>query len=306
MTLTSAQQTVIAHNHGPALVFAAAGSGKTTTLVHRVERLVRAGIFPAGQILATSFNRAAAAAIERSLHQKGVRGVQVKTLHALGYGLVSEARRRGLTEPDLAKSPRNPDGLDRQLLARTLVEARRQRLPFVDQLNGLDSDDFLDYVARCKGNLAYADLSAAQLPATAKIASSASAPADKSWYLDLYRRYESVRRGLGWITYDDMLMTGWEMLVRHPALLQWAQAQYRCILVDEFQDVNLAQVEIIDRLSQPHRNLMVIGDDDQTIYEWRGRRRVSFSTFNAATPRPSTFSKRTSAAPPPRSRWATP
>jgi DNA helicase-2/ATP-dependent DNA helicase PcrA len=268
---TPAQQAVIAHDHGPALVFAAAGSGKTTTMVGRIARLVQGGIFPAGRILATSFNRAAADSIERALHGRGVKGVHVKTLHALGYGLISHACEHGLLRADLARSHRNFETLDRQLLHRVLAEARRQRGSFVAQLNSLDVDDFLDFLARCKGNLAYADLAGAQLPPTAQgIATQAQAPVDKPWYLALYRLYEDLRRQLGWITYDDMLMVGWETLIRHPKLLRLVQDQYRCVLVDEFQDVNLAQVELIDRISQPHRNLMVIGDDDQTIYEWRG------------------------------------
>jgi DNA helicase II / ATP-dependent DNA helicase PcrA len=269
--LTPAQQAVVDHNQGPALVFAAAGSGKTTTMVCRIERLVQEEVFPAGRILATSFNRAAADAIEQSLRRRKIKEVQVKTLHSLGYGFVSDACRLGLFQADLERSRKGFENLDRQLLNRTLVEARQQRVSFADQLNRLDFDDFLDYVARCKGNLAYADLAAAQLPKPAqKIASQAQAPAENGWYLALYRLYESVRRQLGWITYDDMLMTGWEMIMRHPQILQQRQSQIQCLLVDEFQDVNLAQVEIVDRLSQPHRNLMVIGDDDQTIYEWRG------------------------------------
>ncbi|MBX3002075.1 MAG: ATP-dependent helicase [Caldilineaceae bacterium] len=270
-SLTPAQQSVVAHNQGPALVFAAAGSGKTTTMVARIARLVQDDVFAAEQILATSFNRAAADAIERALRGRGVKSVHVKTLHAFGYQLVGEACQRGLLKADLERSRRSFESLDRQLLNRTLVEARRTRTIDAAQLNALDLDDFLDYLARCKGNLIYADLVGAQLPAAAqKIASQAQSPADKPIYLPLYRLYEETRRRLGWITYDDMLMVGWEVLVRHREILQAVQKQIRCILVDEFQDVNLAQVEIIDRISQPHRNLMVIGDDDQTIYEWRG------------------------------------
>ncbi|MCB0123991.1 MAG: ATP-dependent helicase, partial [Caldilineaceae bacterium] len=86
----------------------------------------------------------------------------------------------------------------------------------------------------------------------------------------LYQLYEEVRRDEGMLTFDDQLMTGWELLVRHPDILKEWQARYRAVLVDEFQDVNRAQAEILDLLTAPHRNYMAIGDDDQTIYEWRG------------------------------------
>ena len=270
-SLTPAQQAVVAHDRGPALVFAAAGSGKTTTMVARIVRLVREGLFPASQILATSFNRAAADAIERSLRKQGVKDVQVKTLHAFGYQLVSAAQQQGLLHVDLDRARRGFETLDRHLLHRTLAEARRRQVPYAKELTNLDLEGFLDFLARCKGNLRYADLASAHLPAPAlTIASQAVAPADTPYFLPLYQLYEELRRELGWITYDDMLMTGWEVLARHPQLQDQIQRGISCLLVDEFQDVNLAQVELIDRVSRAHRNLMVIGDDDQTIYEWRG------------------------------------
>ncbi|MCB0113873.1 MAG: ATP-dependent helicase, partial [Caldilineaceae bacterium] len=270
-SLTPAQQAVVAHDRGPALVFAAAGSGKTTTMVARIARLVQDGVFPASQILATSFNRAAADAIEGALRKRGVKDVQVKTLHSFGYQLVSLAQQQGLLHVDLDRARRGFETLDRHLLHRALAEARRRHVPYAKDLINLDLDGFLDYVARCKGNLRYADLSTAQLPAAAlTIAGQAAAPADTPFFLPLYQLYEDLRRQLGWITYDDMLMSGWEVLARHPQIQDQMQREIRCVIVDEFQDVNLVQVELIDRVSSSHRNLMVIGDDDQTIYEWRG------------------------------------
>ncbi len=269
--LTPAQQAVVAHDRGPALVFAAAGSGKTTTMVHRISRLVHDGLFPASQILATTFNRAAADGIDRALRKRGVKDVQVKTLHAFGYQLIGEATAQGLLQVDLTRSRRGFETLDRHLLHRTLAEARRRHVPYAGELSRLDLDVFLDYVAGCKGNLRYADLATAGLPASAQaVASQAIAPPETPWFLPLYQLYENLRREWGWITYDDMLMVGWEVLVCHPQIQEQVQSRIRCMLVDEFQDVNLAQVELIDRVSQAHRNLMVIGDDDQTIYEWRG------------------------------------
>jgi DNA helicase-2/ATP-dependent DNA helicase PcrA len=271
--LTPQQQAIVNHNHGPALVFAVAGAGKTTAMVQRIARLVREGIFPAHQILATSFNKAANEEIIARLkhHPQGER-VQVKTLHALGYLIVREAHRRGLlpqARPDAAKE--SVDGLDRQLLYRALAEARSRRVRYADELNRLDHEDFLNYLGACKGNLHYADLAAAGLPAeAARVAQQAKAPAGLAWYLDLYRIYEEVRRREGLLTFDDMLMTGWEVLVRHESILAGLRRQFQCVLVDEYQDINLAQAEVLDLLTFPHRNYMAIGDDDQTIYEWRG------------------------------------
>lgn len=268
--LTPQQQLVVAHDRGPALVFATAGAGKTTTMTARIERLVRQHIFRPGEILATAFNRDAADAIKRNLKRRGVEGVQVQTLHGLGYGIVRQAGKLGLL-PDASENKGGFDGVERRILWAALDEARRRKVEYAAELNRLDQDDFLSFVARCKGNLRYADLSRVELsPAARRIASQASAPEDRAWYLPLFRLYEDVRRSRGWISYDDMVTSAWELLMAHPSLLKAVQSAYACLLVDEFQDVNLAQAELVELIARPHGNLMVIGDDDQTIYEWRG------------------------------------
>ncbi len=268
--LTPQQQLVVAHDRGPALVFATAGAGKTTTMTARIERLVRQRLFRPGEILATAFNRDAADAIKRNLKRRGVEGVQVQTLHGLGYGIVRQAGKLGLL-PDSSENKGGFDGVERRILWAALDEARRRKVEYVAELNRLDQDDFLSFMARCKGNLRYADLTRAELsPAARRIASQASAPEDRAWYLPLFRLYEDVRRSRGWISYDDMVTSAWELLMAHPSLLKAVQSAYACLLVDEFQDVNLAQAELVELIARPHGNLMVIGDDDQTIYEWRG------------------------------------
>lgn len=242
-------------------------------MVHRIARLVQEGIFPPDRILATSFNKAANDEMIARLkaHPHGAR-VQVKTLHALGYLIVREAHRRGRLPYIRLESLRDGvEAQDRQLLYKTLAEARQRRVRYADELNRIDHEDFLSYVGACKGNLHYADLAAAQLPAAgARVAQQARPPAGLAWYLDLYRIYEQVRRREGVLTFDDMLMLGWESLVRHEEILAGLRRQYQCVLVDEFQDINLAQAELLDLLTAPHRHYMAIGDDDQTIYEWRG------------------------------------
>ena len=269
--LTDQQQAIVQHREGPALVFAVAGAGKTTAMVHRIERLVREHVFEAGKILATSFNKAAVNDIRIALDRwPHCARVQAKTLHGIGYGIISRAERNGyLSRIDLNTG--NKDGLDRQILYRALAQARRGTADYIDELEAIDQEDFLSYVGNCKGNLLYADLPRAELPAAGlKVARQAEAPPGLEWYLDLYRLYESIRQDDGFITYDDMLMSGWELLIRHPDLLREMRGKYGCVLVDEFQDVNRAQDAILDLLTFPHRNYMAIGDDDQTIYEWRG------------------------------------
>lgn len=272
--LTSAQQAVVDHDAGPALVFAVAGAGKTTAMVHRIERLVRQRLFPASQILATSFGKGN----EQDLRQKlapwpHCRAVRVRTLHALGRSIIVRAQQAGhwshvRLSPDAGESY----DLDQRLLTIAIQQARLRAEPYAPELEAVDRQDFLSYVAACKGNLRYADLQRADLPSPAlRVAGEAEAPgAALDWYLDLYRLFEAVRLQQGVVTFADMLLMGWEALVRYPSVLEVMQAEIQCVLVDEFQDVNRAQAQILDLLTAPNRNYMVIGDDDQTIYEWRG------------------------------------
>ncbi|MFQ5422055.1 MAG: ATP-dependent helicase, partial [Anaerolineae bacterium] len=162
--------------------------------------------------------------------------------------------------------------LEQQLLTQTLATARRQSVPYKRELDSLDRQDFLDYVGRCKGRLLYADLGHVQIPEAAfEIAGQAVDPSEQlTWYLDLYRLYEAVRLRQGVVTFADMLMTGWEALVTFPDVCERVQQRYRAVLVDEYQDINLAQSEILHLITRAHDNYMAIGDDDQTIYEWRG------------------------------------
>lgn len=151
--LTPQQQRVVAHDKGPALVFATAGAGKTTTMTARIERLVRQRVFLPREILATSFNRDAAESIRRNLKRRGVEGVQVQTLHGLGYGVVRQAGKLGLLPSTAENSSGNSsgfDGIERRILWATLDEARRRKVEFSAELNRLDQDDFLGFVARCK------------------------------------------------------------------------------------------------------------------------------------------------------------
>ncbi len=271
--LTEQQRAIVSHNHGPALVFAVAGAGKTTAMVQRIERLVRDKVFAPEHILATSFNKAANDEIQTTLRQKpACAQVNVKTLHALGFQIIRQAAKLGyLPNVQTDKVNEHVETLDRQLLYTTLARAREQHVPYSNELNNLDHDDFLTYIGACKGNLHYADLAQAALPAPErKIAKQAVAPKHFSWYRDLYRHYEEVRKAQGCITFDDMLMTGWEVLIKHADILAGLRRQYQCVLVDEFQDINLAQAEVLDLITKPRHNYMAIGDDDQTIYEWRG------------------------------------
>jgi DNA helicase-2/ATP-dependent DNA helicase PcrA len=268
--LTDEQRAIVAHDYGPALVFAVAGAGKTTAMTYRIERLVREKVFPARALLATSFSKASVRDIKQALARwPHCAAVPVQTLHAVGWGLLRLAQRRGHL-PELALSSEE-DNLESQLLGRVLSRAWREKVSYAPELEELDRQDFLTYVGVMKANLWYANLDEAKLPPAAKaIARQAPAPPGFPWYRDFYGLYERVRAQENVLTFDDMLLSGWECLHRFPDVLEEARRRFRCVLVDEFQDVNRVQSEMLDLLTAPDRHYMAIGDDDQTIYEWRG------------------------------------
>jgi DNA helicase-2/ATP-dependent DNA helicase PcrA len=149
--------------------------------------------------------------------------------------------------------------------------AREKNVCYVEELDNLDIDDFLSYVEKCKTNIAYADLDEANLPNQGlQQATQAKAPEELRWYLSFYQLYEEVRKDRNWITFDDMLLEGWESLIRYPEILNYFRQKYSCVLIDEFQDINKVQYLMLDLLISKHGNYMAIGDDDQTIYQWRG------------------------------------
>lgn len=270
--LTTQQRAIVAHNHGPALVFAVAGAGKTTAMAHRIRRLVQERIFAPSQMLATTFNRSAAEELRTRVGADAdCAQVEIRTLHSLGGAIIASAAQRGYLPYLKAKAFTQIDAATETLLNKTLAVARSRKVAYSEELNHFDRQRFLTTLGIWKGRLAYADRSQADLPVAAQtVANQAAPPKGLDWYLDLYRLYEEVRLSEGLLTFDDQLMTGWEVLARYPDLLRETQQRYQCVLVDEFQDVNLAQSELLDLITAPHRNYMVIGDDDQTIYEWRG------------------------------------
>lgn len=271
LLLTDEQQAVVDHNHDAAVVHAVAGAGKTTAMVARIARLVREKIFAPDKILATSFGRSTVTNLKAALEPfHGCQDVMTRTLHSVGMKIITRAETEGLM-PKNNNSKDSTQELGTVLLRKAVKEARYRKLEWAGELEPFDEEDFMAFVSTCKGNLEYADLRRASIPKAAKIfAKQAMPPLGLEWYLDLFVLFEEIRVQDRLLTFDDMLLSAWEVLVSHPDILGQIQALYSCVLVDEFQDVNLVQSELLDLITASHRHYMVIGDDDQTIYEWRG------------------------------------
>ena len=260
--LTDEQRAVVHHGDGPAVVLAVPGAGKTTAVVHRVRVLVEERGVPPDRILVSSFNRSTVDDLDGALHALGVRGVDTRTLHGLGRALLREHR-----DDDLRAGP-DPAQAAHRLARRALRDYADERDLHPADLE-LSPRDVVDRVAAWKQQLAYADPSRAALPSSARAVARTADP-ENDTLLTLYRRFEAHRRREDWVTYADMIRGGWEALVRTPALRSRLQEHYEHVIVDEFQDVGRAQFHLLDQLTAAPRNYMVVGDDDQCIYRWRG------------------------------------
>ena len=264
---TDEQQKIIDHDLGPALVFAVAGAGKTTTMVRRIERLVRERIFKPERTLATSFSKATVNDLKKALAVFPHAGpVHVKTLHGLAYQILRDAQKLKLG-PEL-KLPEDVETAPHAILNGALNLARSSRSSFLAELDSLDREDFFAYVGGCKATLAFTRERYRELP-HGSMATEAEPPSTLSWYLGLFNLFERVRLEMGVLTFDDLVPEAWARLVQYPALAKRYQDLYDAVLVDEFQDTNLSQVELLDILIASHKNVMCVGDDDQAIYGFR-------------------------------------
>ena len=261
-TLTAEQRTVVRHGTGPAVVLAVPGAGKTTALVHRLRHLVRERDVAPARLLACSFNRDTTRDLSAALEAHGLREIDVRTLHSLGYAILRQANSASAASVD------RPDATAYDLARQALRDLAVKRNQNRDDLR-ISAPDLVDQNTAWKQQLAYPDLDAADLTPDGRDCAQQAAH-DNEDYLMLYRRFEHHRRAADTLTYPDMIRNGWATVLRENALRADLQQAYDYVLVDEFQDVSRAQFQLLDLLTARHRNLMVIGDDDQCIYGWRG------------------------------------
>lgn len=190
------------------------------------------------------------------------------TLHALGYKIIQQASKRGYIAPEYLDLQSNVDFLP-EILSRKAIQQLAMKYGAKKEDLNVDEEDLRNQIAAWKGNLYYPTIGKVKLPKKAK-KQIQEAEHPNEWYVPIFEIYEQQRRRNKWLTFDDMLLTAWELLVKHDDILQETKAKFESVLVDEFQDVNKVQYLIMDLITESHRNYMAIGDDDQCIYEWRG------------------------------------
>ncbi|MDE2565534.1 MAG: UvrD-helicase domain-containing protein [Burkholderiales bacterium] len=248
LSLNRAQDEAVHHLAGPCLVLAGAGSGKTRVIVHKIARLLQAGLEPK-QIAAITFtNKAAAEMRERAkalVGPRAARELAVSTFHSLGVRMLrSDGERLGLKPTFSILDSDDVLGVLRDAGGTTeAAQARRWQWAISLWKNqGLDADG----------------------------AESQAADADEQVAARVMRRYEERLQAYQAVDFDDLIGLPLKLLQRDPeARAKW-QAQFQHILVDEVQDTNAVQYELMKALVGERGVFTAVGDDDQSIYGWRG------------------------------------
>lgn len=251
-SLNSAQREAVLTTEGPLLVLAGAGSGKTRVLTFRIAHMLGdLGVKP-WQILAITFtNKAAAEMRERlaALIPSGTRGMWVCTFHAMCVRMLRE-------DADLL-------GYTGQFTIYDDDDSKRMVRDIMQAL-GIEQKQFPINMIRSKISSAKNAMIGPE-----DMLKSADSPNDKKAaqvYMELERRLRAANA----MDFDDLLVRALELLRTRPEVLDKYQERFRYISVDEYQDTNHVQYEIANLLAAKYQNLMVVGDDDQSIYSWRG------------------------------------
>ena len=255
MQLNPAQSDAVNAPVGPLLVLAGAGTGKTRVVIARMAHLVRRGTRPARILAVTFTNKAAKEMLSRAgklLRSNADEKPEISTIHSLCVRVL----RRHAPKLGLPERFSIVDRGEQESIARKVLK----ELKVPDAI--LRPGDLIDRVSRWK--------SAAVRPDGAFDTIAADAP--ESWTLAAagYRRYQEALRGSGAVDFDDLLLVVDELFTHHEEVRRAEAGRFDHVLIDEYQDTSGIQERILSALARDHRSICVVGDDDQSIYAWRG------------------------------------
>jgi DNA helicase-2/ATP-dependent DNA helicase PcrA len=242
---------------GPLLVIAGAGSGKTRTLTYRVAYLLENGIDPRNILLLTFTNKAARQMLERvaKLLPFDASGIWGGTFHSIGNRML---RRHGsaIGYPSGFTIMDREDQKDliNSVVASAGIDPKEIRFPKGDVLA-----DIFSFVVNTEKSIE--ELLAEKFPYFLPLLEQIK---------DVQARYERKKKSTNSVDFDDLLEKTLSMLQQHEEIAAFYRRQFQFILVDEYQDTNKIQADFIDTLALDHKNVMVVGDDAQSIYSWRG------------------------------------
>ncbi|MDP9291448.1 MAG: ATP-dependent helicase, partial [Verrucomicrobiota bacterium] len=242
---------------GPALVIAGAGSGKTRTLIYRVAYLIENGVSPTNILLLTFTNKAAREMLDRvtNLLPDDTSGLWGGTFHSIGNRILRRHPTAAGFESGFSIMDREDqqDMLDAVIVS-SGVDPKEKRYPKGEVLADIFSFSINTGEPMEK---ILAEKYPYFLPLLPQLD-------------EMQKKYERRKKSANSLDFDDLLVKSLQMLQNNGGLLDFYRDQFQFILVDEYQDTNRIQADFIDILAAKHRNVMVVGDDAQSIYSWRG------------------------------------
>jgi len=248
MRISEAQSRAIAHGEGPAMVLAGPGSGKTLVITNRTKYLIeRLGVRPE-EILVITFTKAAAQEMRQRFERLmggGHYRVTFGTFHAVFFQILKYAYH--YTAANILKE--------------------EQKYSFLQEIAAsmkLEIEDEKEFLSDLAGEISLVKNEQVSL----EHYYSSSCPEDM--FRSVYQRYQQRLSRENLIDFDDMLVYCYQLFLQRPDILAQWQKHYRYILVDEFQDINKLQYQVVRMLAEPRQNLFIVGDDDQSIYRFRG------------------------------------
>lgn len=262
MQINQTQQQAVGHIDGPMLVLAGPGSGKTLVITHRTKYLIEKKNIPEEQILVITFTKAAAAEMKErflSLKRTAYTKVNFGTFHAIFFTILKHAYH--LNAGNIVR-----DDIRLQYMKEII---HRMELEYEDEKEFIS--DISAEISLVKGN-------------RVELANYYSLHCADEIFRTIYTEYNRRLRKSNLIDFDDMLLLCHQLLTERQDILALWQNKYRYILIDEFQDINMVQYEIIRMLALPQNNLFIVGDDDQSIYRFRGARPEIMLNFPADYP----------------------
>jgi DNA helicase II / ATP-dependent DNA helicase PcrA len=253
--LNEPQRAAVQHQEGPAVVFAGAGSGKTRVITERIHRLIDSGVAGYNILAITFTNKAAKEMAARALAlNPDVRFATISTFHAFGAKILREFAGHLGFGSDFSIF----DESESKSAARTTI---KYIWP--------DAKDALDDLASLREMLHDFKINGVT-PKQASVKGFSELVKIPTGGIEFYRAYQEYLANCNAMDFGDLILNTLHLLRSFADVKKILQDRYKFILVDEFQDTNRSQLELINHLCEEHRNLFVVGDDDQSIYSWRG------------------------------------